>query len=308
MATAQRSYLGIDVGGTKVGLRFEIGDAEHDRPDAEVLETRMDWPGEGGVDADLAALTRAVKQACADWGRPLSAVGVAMPATVAADGVVTAWPGRPSWVGLDLAAALRGVVPTVPARWADDGDLGALAEARSASCDDLVYLGVGTGVGGGIVVGGQVVPGFTRGSCELGHVIVEIDGPVCDCGRAGCVQAFAGGPAILRRAAQVRGASTTPEELRAAWHAGADWAVQALDRAAVALASVVIGVGEMLHPRVAVIGGGFAAAHDGFVDRIAVHVRRLARPGQPAISVRPATLAGLASLRGAVVLARDTPL
>src|SRR5690242_3603966 len=118
MATAQRSYLGIDVGGTKVGLRFELEDGEPDagpvhpgQRDAEVLETRMDWPAEGGADADLAALTRAVDQACADWCHPVSAVGVAMPATVSADGIVLAWPGRPSWVGLDLAAALGDVVP-----------------------------------------------------------------------------------------------------------------------------------------------------------------------------------------------------
>jgi kanosamine 6-kinase len=306
MTAGADSYLGVDVGGTKVGLRFETGDGGT-AGGTEVFEARAQWPPDGGVDADLAVLAELVRRSGETWGRPLRAVGVAMPGTVAPDGTLLAWPGRRSWVGLDLAVALRTVLPAVPVRWADDGDLGALAEARHAGCDDLVYLGVGTGVGGGIVVGGQVLPGFARGSCELGHMVVDVNGPRCGCGRAGCVQSFAGGPAILNRAAVLRGTATSPEELRAGWYAEQGWAVEALDTAAAVLATAVINVGELLHPDVAVIGGGFAAAHEGFVSRIAEHVHRLSRTGQTRISVRPAALGGLSSLRGAVELARSTP-
>jgi kanosamine 6-kinase len=328
------SHLGIDIGGTKVALRFE-----DDR--GGVLEARASWPPGGTVADDLAALTDLVQQARADWDsseradrsgragrsgradrsdrsgrngphstaggdRAPAGVGVAMPGTVAPDGRVLAWPGRPAWTGLDLAAALGRVLPGLPVAWADDGDLGALAEARHAGCDHLVYLGVGTGVGGGVVVGGQVLPGLTRGSCELGHLVVAIDGPVCDCGRAGCVQAFAGGPAIRRRAAGARGSATSPAELLDGWRAGAGWAVQALDEAAIALATAVIGVGEMVLPDLALVGGGFAAVHEGFVDRVDGHVRRLTRPGRPPVPVRPAALGALSSLHGAVELARLT--
>src|SRR5205085_2868464 len=150
-------------------------------------------------------------------------------------------------------------------------------------------------------------PGFARGSCELGHVVVALDGPECDCGRRGCVQAFAGGRAILRRAQARRGAPVTPDELRTAGVAGEAWAVDTLDAAALALATGIVNVSEMLHPELALIGGGFATAHPGFVDRIGVHLARLARPGQRAIPVRPAALGGLSSLRGAVELARSAP-
>jgi kanosamine 6-kinase len=302
MTAGADSYLGVDVGGTKVGLRFETGERAGT---GEVFEARATWPRDGGVDADLAVLAELVEQAGGTWGQPLRAVGVAMPGTIAPDGTLLAWPGRRSWVGLDLGAALRTIFPAVPVHWADDGDLGALAEARHAGCDDLVYLGVGTGVGGGIVINGQVLPGFARGSCELGHLVVDLDGPECDCGRAGCVQSFAGGPAILRRAAALRGAATTPEQLRAGWHTEEAWAVEALETAAAVLATAVINVGEMLHPDLALIGGGFAAAHEGFVTRIGDHVHRLSRPGQTSIPVRPAALGGLSSLRGAVELARS---
>jgi len=321
--------LGVDIGGTKVGLRFEAG-ASSPSPSpssspspsppsspspspsagAGPLFARADWPVDGGVEADLAVLADLVERTSKEWGHPLEAVGVAVPGTVTADGTLVTWPGRPSWVGLDLRTALHNIFGEVPVYWADDGDLGALAEARHAGCDNLVYLGVGTGVGGGIVIGGRTLPGFARGSCELGHIVVDLDGPVCDCGRQGCVQAFAGGPAILRRAGALRHAATedsdllTPEALRTAWSAREDWAVRALDAAAVALATAVVVVSEMLHPEVALIGGGFAAAHPGFVDLVEHHVQRLVRPGQTAIAVRPAALDGLSSLRGAVELAR----
>jgi kanosamine 6-kinase len=290
------SYLGVDIGGTKVGVRYESG------PD--LLEARADWPAAGGVVADLMTLAALIERTADEWSRPIDAIGVAMPGTVDVKGVLLAWPGRPSWVGMDFPGALRTVLQRDDVRWADDGDLGALAEARHAGCDDLVYLGVGTGVGGGIVIGGRVLPGFARGSCELGHVVVDLDGPLCDCGRHGCVQSFAGGPAILRRAAALRDEPTTPDELRMAWADHESWAVEALDEAALALATAILNVGEMLHPELALIGGGFAAAHPGFVDRISGHLDRLARPGQRTITVRPAALGGLSSLRGAVELAR----
>ena len=203
------SYLGVDIGGTKVGVRYESGPA--------ILEARADWPAAGGVVADLMTLSALIERTADEWGRPIDAIGVAVPGTVDAKGELLAWPGRPSWVGMDFPGALRTVFQRDDVRWADDGDLGALAEARHAGCDDLVYLGVGTGVGGGIVIGGRVLPGFARGSCELGHVVVDLEGPVCDCGRRGCVQSFAGGPAVLRRAAALRDEPTTPDELRTAW-------------------------------------------------------------------------------------------
>lgn len=288
--------LGIDIGGTKVGLRFEAGDHIH--------EVRANWP-DGGVRADLGALAELVATAATDWGGTVSAVGIAMPGTLSPAGEVLAWPGRPSWLGVELGRELAAIVPGVPVRWADDGDLGALAEARQAGLDSLVYLGVGTGVGGGLVLDGAMVPGTGRGSCEIGHLVVGLGGPRCDCGRSGCVQAYACGPAVLRRAAALAGAPVSPEGLVAGVGDEAAWAVQALDGAAQALAVAVIGVEELVHVGNAVIGGGFAAVHPFLVRLVEQHVELSRRPGQQPIRVRGAVLGGLSSLRGAVELARS---
>ncbi|MFD3992825.1 ROK family protein [Streptomyces sp. NPDC058583] len=315
-------HLGVDVGGTKVAFRVE---SEGEDP----YEVSFPWNERHSATADLAQLADAVgglrarMRGCTGTGARTGtgagartgtgtgadggfrAVGVAMPATVGPSGRVLAWPSRPEWTGVDLGAALRGLFPEAAVGWADDGDLGALAEAEEAGCDRLLYLGVGTGVGGGFVDGGAFVPGMGRGSFEIGHMILERGGAPCVCGRRGCVQAVVSGPATLRRAARLRGGEVGFEALRAGVVQGAPWAVAAVDEAGEALAAAVVGVHELLHPRLTLVGGGFAEGIPGFVDGVARHVSRLVRPGGPNSPVRPAALGGLSSLRGACALARS---
>ncbi|MBI0316294.1 ROK family protein [Streptomyces javensis] len=300
------SHLGIDVGGTKVALRLE-----HD--DLSIRESSFRWAEPDGTDAitsggatrDLELLARHIGELC-EPGR-LTGVGVALPATLDATGTVTAWPGRPGWTGVDLRGALSALFGEAEVRCADDGDLAALAEAHEAGCPDLLYLGVGTGIGGGIVLNGRPVPGVGRGSCEVGHLIVDRDGPLCDCGRRGCVQAAASGPATLRRAARRRGEEVAFTALREAVRDGKQWAVAALRESGRALATAVAGVCELVRPSLVLIGGGFAAAMPELVAMVAERTTALERPGHPLPPVRAATLGGLSSLHGAVLLARGLP-
>jgi kanosamine 6-kinase len=300
-------HLGIDVGGTKVALRLVPVDGA---PREAVLR----WSRGVPATADLRDLATAVADLCAGWQGEVYAVGVAMPATVDPSGRVTTWPSRPSWTGLDLGSALRDLVPGARVAVGDDGDLAALAEADHAGSPDLAYIGVGTGIGGGIVLDGRICPGPARGSCEIGHLIVQLDGPSCVCGRRGCLQAIASGPATLRRATELRaGGERVPEdgpaevsydELRASWLAGAGWARAAIATTARAIAATVVSLTELVRPDVVVVGGGFADGLAGFADAVADHARTLARPAHPPAPVRPATLGGLSSLSGAVLLAR----
>ncbi|MER7268836.1 ROK family protein [Micromonospora carbonacea] len=315
--------LGVDIGGTKVALRAEqvaadprgvaAGPAEVPRagegraaPTAggRAYERVLTWPG-GGVDADVAALADAVGALRTESGLRFAAVGVAMPGTTGPTGRVVVWPGRPSWAGLPFDETLRRLFPGSRTAWADDGDLAALAEARHLGAQDVVYLGVGTGVGGGVVLGGRALPTPGRGSPEVGHLVVDVDGPRCDCGRHGCLQAVASGPATLRRAGAARGGEVGFGELRDGLERDRPWAHDAVRPAATALAAAVVSLGELLDPAVAVLGGGFAAALPGFVDLVGREVVRLTRPGRPAPAVRAAALGGLSSLHGAVALARD---
>ncbi|WP_261554543.1 ROK family protein [Frankia tisae] len=316
--------LGIDVGGTKVALRIEPADADApvhaDAPigdgtsagAATPVEATFRWVPSASAGRDLGDLATHVADLRARWTGPVTAVGVAMPATVDPAGRVTTWPGRPSWTGLALADALRDLVPGAVVACADDGDLAALAEADAAACPDLVYLGLGTGVGGGIVLDGRPCPRPGRGSAEIGHLVIFAGGPLCTCGRQGCVQATASGPATLRRAARHRvgeggelGEEVTFAELRAAWLAGTGWAVRAVRESAQAVAVAVVGLTELLHPALAVVGGGFADGLPGFAQAVDERARELGRPGHPPAPVRAAVLGGLSSLSGAILLARQ---
>ncbi|MGV9559631.1 ROK family protein [Streptomyces sp. NPDC003401] len=292
------------MGGTKVALR-----AEH--TDGTVREAGFRWPRGADAPAPAAAeldlLVRQVHELCAEAPDEPAGVGVAMPATLDAEGVVTAWPNRPGWSGLDVGGALREVFGTAEVVCADDGDLAALAEAHAAGRPDLLYLGVGTGVGGGIVLGGELLPGPSRGSCEIGHLIVDRSGEQCDCGRRGCVQSVASGPAVLRRAARARGTEVTYDQLARALADGTPWAADPVREGCAALAAAVVGVSELLHPATVVIGGGFADGLPGFTDTVAARTARLARPGHPPPPVRPARLGALSSLHGAVLLAKAGP-
>ncbi|MCM3885476.1 ROK family protein [Frankia sp. R82] len=327
--------LGIDVGGTKVALRIEPADAEGtaktartvEADGAGAVESSFPWTPSTSAAADLAELSRQVTALRARWGAPVIAVGVAVPATVDRAGRVTTWPGRPSWTGLAFTDALRTLVPGAHVAHGDDGDLAALAEAVAAGCPDLIYLGIGTGVGGGIVLAGQPCPRPGHGSAEIGHMMISTTGAVCTCGRRGCVQAIASGPATLRRAARYR-AGPVPRpggapnggapngggdvdsvpfpQLRAAWLAGTDWAVRAVRDSALAAAVAVVSLTEVLRPELAVVGGGFADGLPGFAAAVDEQARALGRPGHPPAPVRAAVLGGLSSLSGALLLARQT--
>ncbi|MEV5378440.1 ROK family protein [Streptomyces nondiastaticus] len=293
------SVLGVDLGGTKAALRLEPSSG------TGPVDNVFAWPATGGAAADLSALAAAAAALDrAPAGDPVTAVGVAVPATLDASGRVRGWPNRPSWRGLDLGRELAGLWPDAEVRLADDGDLAALAEAGAAGCPDLVHLGVGTGIGGGIVLGGALCPGTARGSCEVGHVIVDLAGERCDCGRHGCVQSVASGRAVLRRAARRLGRDVGFDVLREAWRDGEPWALETVGESAAALAAAVVSLCELVRPRLVTIGGGFASGLPGYVAEVAHRVRQLERPEGPPILLRPAALGALSSLDGAVLLAR----
>jgi kanosamine 6-kinase len=300
---AERSralFLGIDIGGTKVAVRAEHANGE------VAHQSSFTWAPEAGLDDDIDRLRShllCLRRPPLAEGR-VTGVGVALPTTLDADGRVTAWPNRPTWVGLDVLALLAEFFPGAEIRCADDGDLAAVAEARHSGHADVLYVGVGTGIGGGLVLDGRAYPALGEGSCELGHVVIDRSGPRCTCGRRGCVQAEASGPAVLRRAMALRGRPVSFHELAEGVRDRLPWAVGAVDHGCAALAVAVIGVAELVQPELVIIGGGFAAGIPGFVDVLEAHLACLARPGQRLPRLRLAALGGESSLHGALLAAR----
>lgn len=233
---------GIDIGGTKVAFIARPGPEGGRGAGSWQRELRRCWPSSGGLSADIAALRTWCRQA---GSGSIGSVGTSVPATLDPGGRVSTWPNRPHWTGFALADFLRREFPGARVSWGDDGNLAALAEARESGTPDLAYLGVGTGVGGGLVLGGRVIPRLGDG-CEIGHMIVAAGGAVCTCGRRGCVQVVASGPATLRRAELASGRRVGADELDDGFARQAEWAIQAVTESAQALACAVVNVAELL--------------------------------------------------------------
>lgn len=292
------TILGMDLGGTKTAFRL-VG------PRGSSRETVLRWPGGDDPAADLDAIAGVLCDLRAESGSPVTAVGVSAAATVDECGQVVAWPSRPNWVGVDLRGYLASELPGAAVRIADDGDLATLAEVHDAGRADLLYVGVGTGVGGGLFLGGGLLRSPHGPVAEIGHILVAPGGPRCLCGRCGCLQAIASGPATVRRAARHDRAVTDAAGLRAALTAGARWAARTAHETAEALAAAVVTVSELVRPARVRIGGGFAFALPELVPAVDAAVRALARRGHPVPAVEPAAHGGLSSLTGAVLLAQD---
>jgi kanosamine 6-kinase len=295
MAEPPARWLGIDIGATKLVVRAETGTGD--------WETAVPWPP-GGPAADLAVLRATVAEARRRAGGPIARVGVAAAPTIDRAGTVSAWPSRPTWVGTALLDVLTAAC-AAPVLVADDGSLAALAEAEAAGCDDLAYFGLGTGVGGGLVVGGHLVRGAFGGAGEIGHLPIEPYGPACECGRRGCLQARLSAGALSRRAGRLRGRTASPHDLVRGVEEHRRWALRTLDEAATALARAVLIVSELVEPAQVRIGGGLGAALPALPPRVTAVLETMRRPGRHPIAVRPAALGARASVAGAVRLARD---
>lgn len=293
------TYLGIDIGGSKVAMRLETTAGLP----GEVRT--FGWSAQQDAADDLGQLGRCAAElvSATDRGK-LAGIGVALPATLR-DGRMAAWPSRPTWTGLQLQELLDRLPLSERVTLADDGSLAALAEADAAGCSDLGYLGIGTGVGGGVVSAGRLLNGPTGAAGELGHLPLRSGGPLCDCGRTGCVQATASGPATLRRAATRRGTAVTATDFVAGVEQQDGWAVQTLAETAAVLAQVVLILGELLEVTQVRVGGGFGAGVRPLAPAICEHLGVLARPGHRVPDVQPAAHGSRASLYGAGLIARD---
>lgn len=286
--------IGLDLGGSKIALRLE-------RDDGSSSEDRLALSGE--AEADLVALGH--RLAALTRGRRPRAVGLAHAPTLDAAGRVSRWPNRPRWEGLALLDRLTAMT-AAPVVAADDGCAAALADARRLGESTLLHLALGTGVGGGLVLGGRLYlpPGGV--GTEFGHMIIVPGGRPCTCGRRGCLQAHASALAVRHAAAAAGG--PPPDDLASVVTRAADGdaaARDALDHAAFALAVALTTLSEILGPMRITLGGGMTAAVPGLADRIADHAQTLVRPGATAPVPQPSPHGARAAVIGACLLARD---
>jgi glucokinase len=215
------------------------------------------------------------------------------------------------WRDLPLADLLSAATHA-PVLLEDDATAAAFAEAlvgAGAGHDPVAYLTVSSGVGAGIVVNGQPLRGARGQAGEIGHLVLDPDGPRCGCGRRGDVEAYAGGHSLARQAraagllrADGAGPVTSPEELFAAAVAGDLQAEEILDRAQYAIARALAVLMATLDPSRIVVGGSIALAQPEWIAAAAATACGLCHADSAAhVEVVPARLGDLSALAGAAL-------
>jgi glucokinase len=181
--------------------------------------------------------------------------------------------------------------------------LGELRLGAGQGCDNLLCVGLGTGVGGGVAVNGRLHIGVDGTAGEFGHQTVELDGRACGCGNRGCIETYASGPAIARD-----GGQSTPELVAEAAKAGDDRALATFEQAGRYLGVAIANAVVLLAPQRVVIGGGVAAAGDLLLDPIRSEVeRRVHVVPTEQIGISLAALGSYAGAIGAALWGLEAP-
>jgi len=265
--------IGVDVGGTKVaaGLVNSLGEITFQSRTPMVANDAA-----AGLAAVIAAIdsVRAVARLKPELQDLISGIGICAPGPLdPRTGVVVNPPNLPGWRNFPLAAEVSKVY-RLPVRVDNDGNAAALAEAlwgAGRGYRNVFCTTIGTGIGTGIVFDDRIYHGRTGAAAEGGHNTIDYRGPRCGCGKLGCIEALAAGPAIARRAAakiadgrsssileHASGphAHVTSEMVGRAYAAGDALAKEVLQETAVFLTVWLGNIVDLLEPDVIIIGGG----------------------------------------------------
>ena len=311
--------VGIDLGGTKVQA------AVLDDEGQVIGQGRTRTPTKGGPPDVVEAIGAAVKDALKSAKVDVGAVGIGTPGAVDPDsGHVTGAANLPGFgEPVPLRDLVRDALGASSVRIDNDVNVGTLAEHRLGAgrgLDDLLAVFAGSGVGGGVILDGRLRRGDHGSAGEIGHVVVQMGGDLCSCGRRGCMEAYAGRVSIERKARAAmevgrpsllpgimreRGrARMTSGVIAAALDAGDDLIHELVDAAVAALGAGIASAVNVLDVQAVILGGGLG---EKLGDPFTRRVEAAMRPSLfvQAVEVRSATLGDLGGAVGAALLARE---
>lgn len=329
MTKARTRYiLGVDLGGTNivVGAMPEDGSRElaiRSEP------THAERGSEAVVDRIVSMIAQVISDVIATHGaQPHDFLGVGVGAPGPLDrerGVVVVAPNL-GWRDFPLRDAISDRI-RLPATLDNDANCATLGEwwrGAAQGARNVVGITIGTGIGGGIVIGGQLYHGSSDVAGEIGHTTIDSTGRYCRCGNYGCLEAYASGPAIALRAREalerdevsalhkmVKGDLDllTAATVYEAAHRGDALALEVVRDTARFLGTGIANLLNTVNPDVVVITGGVTRAGDRLFEPLRAEVKRRAfRPAVAACRIVPGTLEGTAGVVGAVATFKQQKL
>ncbi|MDR2874522.1 MAG: ROK family protein [Methylobacillus sp.] len=254
--------IGVDVGGTnlRVGVVQEKRVIAEQRVHADFSRLCHDNPPEISLAAIHATLLQALRNALKEHPETRG-IGIGFPGFVQpATGHIPHSPNLPGLRDIDLATPLREALG-LPVIVANDANAAAYAEfLLSGQEGGLIYLGLGTGVGGGLIHHGKIVQGDHGMAMEIGHLIVEPDGRECGCGNRGCMERYASASGVTLNYASATGETLDAQEIAQRARSGDTHAQAAYAQAGERLAQALAHILKVTDASRVIIGGGMSKA------------------------------------------------
>jgi glucokinase len=283
----QKTAIGVDLGGTN--LRFGLV-----REDEKIISRRRTGTmAAEGVEIVLERLTSGIQtlaRKAQASGMKIAGIGIGVPGIISAkEGIVRLSPNLPGWKDIPLGLRLKESL-SYPVHVENDANAYALGEywfGAGKDSSSMVCITLGTGVGGGIILGGNIWRGADGMAGEVGHITVNPDGPLCPCGNRGCLERYSSATAVIERAgaAVARGEKTslknlkktglpiTAEAVADAAKKGDRVACRIFSEAGKYLGIAIADLINLLNIDCIVIGGGMAGAWDFFIGPLKEEVR-----------------------------------
>ena len=292
--------LALDIGGTKFAAATVGSDGRPVDPRTEPTPTSDVWP-------TCQRLLTDVVSAAGLQSSDISTIGIGAAGPVDSVAGTVGPINIAEWYdGFPIVEAVSEMFPSADITLALDGACIALAEQRfgaARGAPNLIGMTVSTGIGGGLILGGDIVRGAGGNAGHIGHVVVPGSAEPCTCGGVGCLETVASGPNAVRWAKDQGWEGADGIALSRSAAEGDAVAVAALQRAGTAIGQVLAGTAALLDIPLAVLGGGFAQAGPALWDPI--HSAVAAHAGLSFLAdftVVPAQLGGFGTLAGAAAL------
>ena len=308
-------YVGIDVGGT--GLKAGVVDENGKMLSKVSCPTGVER-GYGPVIKDMASLAL---KAIEESGVPMEevhSIGIGIPGILDPRTGIVPFCTNLGWHRVPLIEEMHKYIDK-PILVDNDATVAALAESVAGACAGVknsVFLTLGTGVGGGIVLDGKVYSGPHGVASELGHMIVVVDGEECTCGNHGCWERYASATALIRLGHEAvkrhpdsvmaaRGDELNAKDVTDAARAGDPAAVEAFDRYTYYLAVGMVNIINFFDPEIIAVGGGVSGAGEFLLEPVREKLKKLIfYKDMPYAEVELATMGNDAGIVGAAMLGK----
>jgi glucokinase len=286
MTTPQ--YIGVDIGGTSIRAARFSGDSH-----IPEVKTKIPTQAAKGVEAVLQRIESAIREVAADRLAEVLGVGMALPGPLDPHaGILLSAPNLPGWENLPLERMMEERIGR-PIFIGNDANLAALGEWKFGAGrghQDVLYLTISTGIGGGVISGGRMLVGAGGLAAEVGHMLAIPDGPLCSCGQRGHLEAVASGTAIARVArAKLKAGdgsdskiwelagddldNVTAAVVGAAAVAGDEFAGRLITEAGTFLGRTLASLLHAFNPSIVIFGGGVSMLGDVLLDPVRLAVR-----------------------------------